>query len=1114
MSEQPKTNTRKSLARRVGGWALGLIVVVVLAAGLLLNFAVGRDIAAPDWLRAKITERINADLTGLSVRFGDMAILVDTDWVPRLSLRDVVLSDAAGTALASLSQAHSEVAFGPLLRGKVQPAAVTLSGARLTLRRSKDGAMGVAMGAASPAVQNAPNMAALVGQMDAVLERPHFAALRKIAANNLTIRYEDARAGRAWSVDGGRISLSREGEALTVRGDFALLGARDYATTLAMNYQGRVGQTAGQLGVTFEDMPARDIAGQTPALSWLAALDAPISGSLRASVDDNGALSGLSATLDIGAGAVQPNEATKPISFSRAQTYFTFDPAQQVLRFDEIAVDSQWVTARIEGRAYLVGMEQGWPEELLGQFRVSALSANPDDVYPAPVTLDSALMDMRLRLEPFELSLGQAALLDKAEQMVLSGTLVAATDGWRVALEGRRDRLGLARLLELWPERGVAWKAREWVVENVRQAALSDVQFALRLEPGQTQPDVFLGFDYDGLETRFIKDVPPITAASGHASLFADRFVIRADRGLVNAAQGGQIDISGTSFIIPDVRIKRGPAQARMRTDSTVTAALSLLDEKPFRFMTKAGQPVTLVDGRATLAGRLDFLLKPNLMPDEVAFDVGGTLRDLRSETLVQGRVLAAPEMTVQADNQAVSVEGAGRIGRVPFEARWQSPLGHGDDPQATSTVNGWVELSERFLDEFTISLPPGSLSGVGRAQIDIALPRDAPAQFSLRSDLDGVGLSAAALGWGFGQRARGSLEVTGQLGQPPRIDLLALDAGGLQAQGAVRLNDDGTLERARFDRVRLDEWLSAPVELVGRGAGQVPRVQVNGGVIDLRKSRFGPATGAAQGGSGQGSGQRAGPVALALDRLQISDGIALTDLRADFDMSQGASGRFNGRVNGGPQVQGMITPAAGNSAIRILSSDAGGVMAAAGVLTQAREGRMDLALVPTGETGVYEGQLTVRDIRLRDAPAMAELLNALSVVGLLEQLDGEGIHFTEVLARFRLTPDRLTLLSGSATGASMGISMDGYYHLGTGRMDMQGVVSPFFMLNGMGGLFTRRGEGLVGMNYALRGTASAPDVDVNPLSVLTPGVFRRLFRRPPPGEAGPTAPSLEENRP
>ncbi|MFO7771489.1 MAG: DUF3971 domain-containing protein, partial [Roseovarius gahaiensis] len=815
MNEQAQDKTRKPLARRVGVALLGLLFVLMLAAGLLLNFAVGRDIAAPDWLRAQITERINADLDGLSMGFGDMAILVDTDWVPRLSLRDVVLRDDAGAPMASVSQAHSEVAFGPLLRGNVQPAVVTLSGARLTLRRSKDGAVGIIVGEGLLTVQDAPNMAALVGQVDAILERPHFAALRQIEANNLTIRYEDARAGRAWNVDGGRVSLNRDGEDLTLRGDFALLGDRDYATTLAINYQGRVGHTAGDLGLTFEDMPARDVAGQTPALSWLAALDAPISGAMRVSVNDSGALSGLSATLDIGAGAVQPNPATKPISFTKAQTYFSYDPVQQVLQFDEIAVDSQWMTARIEGRAYLVGMEQGWPDELLGQFRVTALSANPDDLYPAPVTLDSAVMDMRLRLDPFEVSLGQAALMDRAERSVVSGTLVGTAEGWRVALEGRRDGLGLARLLELWPERGVAPKAREWVVENVRHAMLRDVQFALRLEPEQAKPELFLAFDYEALETRFIKDVPPITAASGHASLFADRFAIRADRGYVNAAQGGRIDISGTSFIIPDVHIKRGPAQARMRIDSTVTAALSLLDEKPFRFMTKAGQPVTLADGRADLAGRLDFLLKPNLTPDEVAFDVGGTLRDLRSETLVQGRVLAAPEMTVRADNAAIRVEGAGRIGRVPFDARWQSPLGPDDDGQGGSTVTGSIEVSDRFLDEFMIGLPPGSLSGAGRAQIEIDLRRDAPAQFSLRSDLAGVGLSAPALGWGFGQSARGSLEVTGQLGQPPRIDLLALDAGGLQAQGVVRLNDDGTLERASFDRVRLDEWLSAPVELV-----------------------------------------------------------------------------------------------------------------------------------------------------------------------------------------------------------------------------------------------------------------------------------------------------------
>jgi hypothetical protein len=135
----------------------------------------------------------------------------------------------------------------------------------------------------------------------------------------------------------------------------------------------------------------------------------------------------------------------------------------------------------------------------------------------------------------------------------------------------------------------------------------------------------------------------------------------------------------------------------------------------------------------------------------------------------------------------------------------------------------------------------------------------------------------------------------------------------------------------------------------------------------------------------------------------------------------------------------------------------------------------------------------------LRDAPGIASLLDAISIVGLLDQLEGPGILFNEVQARFRLTPDRLILTESSATGPSMGISLDGIYDLTSSSLDFQGVVSPIFFLNGIGSIFTRRGEGLIGFNFGLTGPASDPQVSVNPLSALTPGMFREIFRRPPP---------------
>ena len=82
---------------------------------------------------------------------------------------------------------------------------------------------------------------------------------------------------------------------------------------------------------------------------------------------------------------------------------------------------------------------------------------------------------------------------------------------------------------------------------------------------------------------------------------------------------------------------------------------------------------------------------------------------------------------------------------------------------------------------------------------------------------------------------------------------------------------------------------------------------------------------------------------------------------------------------------------------------------------------------------------------------------------------------------------------------------MDGYFNLGTRQLDMQGVVSPIYVLNSIGSFLTRKGEGLIGFNFTLGGPASRPRVAVNPLSVFTPGMFREIFRRPPPGSAQPS---------
>jgi hypothetical protein len=86
--------------------------------------------------------------------------------------------------------------------------------------------------------------------------------------------------------------------------------------------------------------------------------------------------------------------------------------------------------------------------------------------------------------------------------------------------------------------------------------------------------------------------------------------------------------------------------------------------------------------------------------------------------------------------------------------------------------------------------------------------------------------------------------------------------------------------------------------------------------------------------------------------------------------------------------------------------------------------------------------------------------------------------------------------------GASLGVTGEGTFAPGSGAVDIQGVVTPLYILNSLGQIISRRGEGFFGITYRLRGTSAAPQITVNPLSLLTPGFLRDIFRRPIP-EAG-----------
>ncbi len=1071
--------------RRLGIWRVPMQFLLGIAAfsglSLLILSLVGFSVQLPGALTERIESRVNAGLEAGRVGFGRTSISLSPGESPMVLLEDVEVFGGDDAELAQLNTVRMRLAPRQLLRGSLAPDEIGVTGAQITLRRDREGAFALTFGPDAGASGSPVNW--LAG-LDQALRLGPLAQLSSLDADNLTITVVDGGTGRRWQAEESGLKLRRtaDGLDLGLAADFFDGHTTSIPTTIRLRTGPKL--PSPRLTATAENMPASVIAAQSPALAFLESVEAPISFTLATSLGATGEPTDISGSLEVGQGVLRISPEGPPMNLGGFDLRFAYDLERRMLDFTDIEVDSEFLTAVAEGTAILQVFEDRTPSALVGQIALSGISLNPRDLYSEPPQFEAGTVDFRIRLDPFWIDIGQMTLRDADLRVIGRGHALVMDNGWDIAVDVGVDTLPINRLNTLWPA-SMAPGFLGRLSESLTAGRISGLRSALRITPGQT-PKVAVSSYFQDVTIDPGGSIPPVLGLGGYASLDGRSAAVSIEKGALVPPAGGEIDIAGTVLTIGDIRSWNRMTEVTLLTESTITSVLSLLELPPIELLSGTDLEADLADGRAKLRTGITFNSTDESAAVIPSFEISGQLLEVVTDTLVRNRRIEAPILNVRGDSDGISVGGTGLLGQVPVNATWSQNFGPGN--KGKSRVEGSAELSERFLDEFALELPPDSLTGDGLARIVVDMTGDGSPAFELESDLAGVGLQLKALGWSKPPEGMGALEVVGQLGAQATVERLSIKAPGLSASGTVEFAPDMELTRARFDRVTVGDWFDGPLDLIGRGVGLPPSVAVTGGEIDLRSARL----------DVRGDG-RGGPMTLALDRLVVSDNVTLTNLAGEFTTERGLEGGFTATINGRPTINGTVMRGSSGSAIRITSGQAGSVLQELGLIRGARGGKMTLSLVPAGERGVYDGRMNATGVRIFDAPAITKLLSAITVVGLLDQLSSGGITMSKVEADFQLTPDSLVLHASSAVGLSLGISLDGLYDMENRRLDMQGVISPVYFLNSIGQVFTRGGEGLFGFTFKLTGDASDPQVGINPLSILTPGMFREIFRGPPP---------------
>lgn len=1084
-----------------GTLLLSIAGVAVLAVGVLYLRLLQGPIVLPG-LAQIAAERINAASGELRVSATDAVLsLGEGDLPSGLRFRNVEVRTSDGQRLVSAPRVAARFHLADLLHGRVQPVRIRLVEPELQITRAEDGRLrfgleqgaGIALetGGASEARKDAVAriIEGLVGDAPPL---PELAKLERIAIVRAKVDYDDRLGEGGWHIEDATLRLVRyDGGAratMEVEPKDNPSGA-----VLRIVADRPVGSGRTDLQIRFGRIEAADLARQSRQLGWLQLIGGTVEGEILATLDRDGDLSSLEGTFIAEDGTFSGFGEATP--FDVAQLRFRVDPALERLLVDDLRLSAAAAEASLTGYADLVPGSNGGLDGLAGQFTIGALHIDLPELFADPLNFDGGRLTARWLLDAKRIDVVGGRLARGNLAFQVEGRARASAEGWVTDLRAEAEGMTVDDLIAFWPLAS-ATNARSWIDEHIPVGRVDRLTAQMRL--GRGDPLLALDFDFSGLRTEYVTGMSPIEQARGTGHVTFNDLFLEVDAGDVTPQPGQLIEIGGSSMVISGFWGDVTPADIALEARGSAAAVLALIDQPPLRLISKLGRDLDAAAGAVSVTADLVVPLLKDLDVEDVAVAAHAVLSDIAMPfALDPGRSvdLSAERLELAADSEGLRLSGDAQVDGAPLAIDWRESYGAGQDGRV-------LTLSGAATPALLAAVGASDLPMEGAPQIELLLRQsgDGPLGFTLEADLKPVRLEIAALGWTKLQGVPARLHADGTQGDGLEIETLRLDSPALDVGGSVSLAGDGSLRRADLEQVRM-AGLGSFAATAGPAADGVLEVRLTGSRLDI-SDRIADA-----GGSGQDAAE---PVRLSFDlaELRLSEKIALAPAQGRIAQAAdgGLAGRIEGRIDSrAPVVIDLDIPGAGAGEVTVTSPNAGEALHAAGLYSGARGGTLKVDVqTGTPETPGLKGRAQIEDVVVHSQSTFSEVLRDGGLSDAEAKVSSGGLRFGEILVPFALEDDLLTLTDAIAVSPLLAVKLNGTVNEKTDQVDLTGVLSPAYVLTGalnevplIGEILGGRGEGILAMTFRVRGDVANPRFSVNPLSVLAPGVLRRVFTEP-----------------
>jgi len=950
--------------------------------------------------------------------------------------------------------------------------------------------------------------------------------LREFGLRNATVHFDNEGRRSVWKVEEVVVDLERRKRHTIISGR-ASVRARRGPWVVAFNTEERGGGLF--LNTLVRDLVPAEIAAAGEALSGLAPLDIPVGANIQLGLSQAGEITSSDIAVELGRGQIlveERNGTISPIPIDAGLIKLSLDPVTRAITLAPSTINwaggnSVTLTGAARREAGGNGGQDAWV--FTAQSTGGTIAAGEFSVGQIAI----GQWEASGRIIPTErrLEVGAATLRIGNTDITATAEVSFAPTRSGFHLDVNAKDIPIETLKALWAP-GLAPKSRRWVGRSVLSAQIDRLNWRLAsgvyLPPAAAQttlPDgrlpihVSLAVDAHDAVLGLREHLPPVKIANATVRLDGDTLEVALPQAMISLPSGASLDVQQVKLTSADVHREPPDAVMSLKSQSPVASVIELLSQGREPLLRPSDLQGKRIQGKVDADLTISFPMVEDVDVSRLRMAGKAKLTDGRAQNVVGDLDLQGGTVAFDFNSGAVEARGEALIKGVPIKIAWQRIFDAAAERQPPLRITATLDDADRKQLGFDLA---DFVHGEVPLDVQVVtVPGQTEPEVHVRADLTSADLALPAISFRKppGRSAFMEFDVVAVGNDRRELRKLRIAGDSIAVEGTAEIGPDRRLRS--FDLPEFSLNVVTHLKLEGkRGNDNIWKISAKGPTFDGKeffRSLF--VIGRSLDDGGKPDNGHAGiDLEAEIDTVLGFSDISLRGLRVSASRRGGKLNALEARGNladgNSPIAVVMDHDANDSRRLRADTTDAGQAFRLIGFYPNMQNGRARLEINLDGKGAADKtGILWVENFRVLGDPVVSEVVSSVDEsrpkIGGKRRVVREVFEFDAMRVPFSIGHGQVVMEDAYVRGPLVGATIRGKIDYTTQRMTLGGTYIPLQGLNNAFGqipvlgqiLSGPRGEGIFGITFAIQGAMSSPQVLVNPLSLVAPGIFREVFQ-------------------